>query len=1104
MHILAEITPLDPVAGTRPTLRVSSLQDRNVNGLNGVKWWPGITRKPSMGITLFDGDFSSGVNSGQISMEIAVTALEKLDANARRFVWAGASITVYSGTTGQAWPWTKIFVGRVEGFRVQANKLSLSATVDEEPFQAKVLSATYAGTGGLEGGADIKGKPKPWAFGAPKNIEPVLIDSINSVFQVSAYGTIKAVTTLYERGAAFSASFGNYADYTALVAASIPAGRWATCLASGLIRLGAPPYGVITADIEGDYLSSTWRRLPGAILQRICSALSISGGLIDTTSLNTLDSALAALPAGGNINLYLTEQQEVIDLARDIAISCNAQAGVSWLGQLFTTRVAISSPVASLDAQAKSMPRVVSNVEIQVSPPYTRIQMGGDKCWRVQSFDEIAFQAELIDKGLYSASVVYRDGNIVSLDDGSRWLFVGAQPLSNSAPNDANGNWSRMTNAAVASIPLGSNLVVNSEFTNGLTGWSVGWDGNTGLPVTRGLDLAGYFGTKHVAWATATGTPAAGTVFDAYYAMGPGTGNLDTARKWAVPVLPGERLYYSALVAGHRCSVLANLQYWDANGTYLTEVASAGTPFTGAPTFANGDPANATRVGAFHTVPSGARFAFLNIRAVCPGGQANPYIFFSDGFIAKVDPAQTAVPPYTMGPGDRRATEGAPSGTLVAGVSADTVAAATTNFNASNDRNNAAVTAPTIATDGTAVDHTLQSNGSADISFEWSWGGTEGDIDGFLVYLYQSSSASAYTFGTTPAAETVFTLPANKRAFILFGTAPDQYYSFAVQAYRSVDKDINAAGAIKSTLVKATGSGENPYRPSASVAFGGNVTGTVAGIAAANVNVWAQISGTGKPADNATRNVVTYSSSAPVSPVDGDLWVDTSGTFAVFKLRSGGAWVTGANALSAYNTLSGKPVALADINTTESSKLAGIAAGATVGAPAGTNVGSTPAATVESGANAANAGVNSDGTIKTDKVGTDAVVDAAITDMDVASNGTTFYPAGGVSFPTYDSYTVSAWQNMLSYTLVLARAAKVQVQGVWRQTYSASHADAAAELLVNGVVVDNYWGSAPNDKPLLLAKVDLAAGSHTILLRWQGNSGVGAFRPRIPVLWRYK
>ena len=88
--------------------------------------------------------------------------------------------------------------------------------------------------------------------------------------------------------------------------------------------------------------------------------------------------------------------------------------------------------------------------------------------------------------------------------------------------------------------------------------------------------------------------------------------------------------------------------------------------------------------------------------------------------------------------------------------------------------------------------------------------------------------------------------------------------------------------------------------------------------------IWPNVTGTGRPADNATRNVVTYGATAPASPIDGDLWVNTSGTFAVFNLRVAGTWQVGANALSVYNALSGRPVALADINTTESSKLSGI------------------------------------------------------------------------------------------------------------------------------------------------------------------------------------
>ncbi len=279
--------------------------------------------------------------------------------------------------------------------------------------------------------------------------------------------------------------------------------------------------------------------------------------------------------------------------------------------------------------------------------------------------------------------------------------------------------------------------------------------------------------------------------------------------------------------------------------------------------------------------------ATWTVRAQVDGGTGEPYVAgvglgveggggqVSSSFVVRADKFAVVNPgyaehvPFAIGPSnipytdwtkvdgtgkpEDGATVGAPAGTLVNGVAAETVATAVTNFNASNDRNGAAVTAPTVATDGTAVDHTLQADGSADISFEWSWSGAEGDIDGFLVYVRQSASGAAYTFGTTPAEETVYTVPAAKRAFILFGTAADQHYTFGVQAYRSVDKDINAAGVIKSTLVKATGAGENPYRPSASVAFSGNVTGTVNGVAATDVNVWSAISGTGKPENDATK-----------------------------------------------------------------------------------------------------------------------------------------------------------------------------------------------------------------------------------------------------------
>jgi hypothetical protein len=195
------------------------------------------------------------------------------------------------------------------------------------------------------------------------------------------------------------------------------------------------------------------------------------------------------------------------------------------------------------------------------------------------------------------------------------------------------------------------------------------------------------------------------------------------------------------------------------------------------------------------------------------------------------------------------------------GVSGADVLSAITDFNASNNRNAAAVTAPTIAIDGTAIDHTLNANGSIDISIEWSWAGDEGDIDGFGVYAYSSTSSAPYTFTGTAADEVVFQLPASSRSYIhhgipafkndLTGGQDPLYYTIGVVAYRKVDKDINADGVIGSGIVQSTATGENPYCPATAVAGTGDITATIDGILAANVNNWAFIGGTGRPFDNA-------------------------------------------------------------------------------------------------------------------------------------------------------------------------------------------------------------------------------------------------------------
>lgn len=175
--------------------------------------------------------------------------------------------------------------------------------------------------------------------------------------------------------------------------------------------------------------------------------------------------------------------------------------------------------------------------------------------------------------------------------------------------------------------------------------------------------------------------------------------------------------------------------------------------------------------------------------------------------------------------------------------SAATVQGATINFNTRNDRNATAVVAPVVANATGTIDHTQNTDGSVDISFEWTWGGAEADIDGFIVYVHDNGTTTPTSqkvlAATADASVQVFYLTPQRRAFILYGVAANHWYTFGVQAYRIVDQDVDATGTKKSAIVQplsgATETTYGAYRPASSVAFAGDITGTVAGTAASTV-----------------------------------------------------------------------------------------------------------------------------------------------------------------------------------------------------------------------------------------------------------------------------
>lgn len=389
---LVKVSPMDTATGSRVDLYLSNVGDPllgpKVNGLGGQVWVPAITNPPVLSIRTWNGDFTAAVEPGEARLGFSLGPVKRRWASVDSYHWAGAPIEVYAEEPGTAWPWTARFVGVVRDYGGTKRKFNLSASVDERRFSKNILTATYAGTGGIEGPTGLKGRVKPLLIGWATNVEPVLIDAVNNVYQFSGYGTIEGVTALYERGSPFPASTGDFASYTALVAASIPNGGWATCLASGLIRLGAPQFGVITGDVKGHKVGAATPRLPGSVISALATIAGVAAGDINTTSLTAFDTGVPY-----PINLFIDSQAEFDSVAKEIALTCNWVAGIALRGKFFTAPVSLTPAAAlTLNAQGSSKPQVLDVNEKSVSLPYWKTIMGAQRSWRVHSSDEIAFQ----------------------------------------------------------------------------------------------------------------------------------------------------------------------------------------------------------------------------------------------------------------------------------------------------------------------------------------------------------------------------------------------------------------------------------------------------------------------------------------------------------------------------------------------------------------------------------------------------------------------------------------------------------------------------------------------------------------------------------------
>ena len=382
--ILIQIDAYDPVGAAPVTLRIASENDDSLCHLNSQTWWPALQTPPVFSYDYFDGSFAGSIETPSSSMVVSIDPWP----NFARYSFGDARVQIWTGTLGAAWgTYTLRFDGQVTAQpEISQGLATISFKVDDRWLDAPLLT-TLLGTGGIEGPAEMLGVPRPLMLGRPRYAPGLMIDSVNNVLMLSGYGLIEDVEVAMEALAQFGASVGDYASYSALIAATIPAGGWGTCKASGLVRHGAPPAGKLSYMVKGDKAGPDgWARLPGQLIRRIALLAGGTGRIADA-SLNALD---AARPY--NVSLVVTEQTTARDLIQQIAASVNAVAGISWTGNLWARPVSIGSSARTLASDGSSLPPVAKVDQVAVSAPFWRLAIEAEKTWAVHNASEVFYQ----------------------------------------------------------------------------------------------------------------------------------------------------------------------------------------------------------------------------------------------------------------------------------------------------------------------------------------------------------------------------------------------------------------------------------------------------------------------------------------------------------------------------------------------------------------------------------------------------------------------------------------------------------------------------------------------------------------------------------------
>jgi hypothetical protein len=277
--------------------------------------------------------------------------------------------------------WRTVLVGYMVDQQIDRDGVTFRVRDAGHLLDVPVSANVYLGTGGREGGDDLKNKRKPRVFGWVLEWTAPLVIPASLAYQLND-GQIHAVQKCRVRGVE-QTFVGDYATVELMNAATLTVGQYATCLAEGWGRIGVAvdtELGQVTWDFAGDKAGGVFAETTADIVERLITSATVvtADGLVGST----FDTLNGVQPAPIGYGIPAGDEQQVSRAVARIMAGAGGWCGSRRNGKFEVRRFEAPAGVPAARFDRLNLADVKLGVlPAEISPPPWRVRVGWGRIW---------------------------------------------------------------------------------------------------------------------------------------------------------------------------------------------------------------------------------------------------------------------------------------------------------------------------------------------------------------------------------------------------------------------------------------------------------------------------------------------------------------------------------------------------------------------------------------------------------------------------------------------------------------------------------------------------------------------------------------------------